>query len=147
MTIIQLDKSSLPSGFRFFGEARGRDAGEFGLSDRQLAHRYIRGEFSHSHILTVCWSDDPVWQLTGTEGREPLVVEEGVEYFDGEWAAGPGDMQLDTVVGPVHWTSNYRHTVKVTVANGVLGIRANPLLLDLEALLFIGRAELKLMEV
>ncbi|MES2092909.1 MAG: hypothetical protein V4531_03725 [Actinomycetota bacterium] len=59
MGLVQLEKEALPDGFKFFGEARGPDAGEFGLRDEQVAQRYLRGSFDHDHILTLCWSPDP----------------------------------------------------------------------------------------
>ena len=145
MALVQLEKSLLPDGFKFLGEARGTDAGEFGLSDEQVAQRYLRGAFAHEHLITVCWSTDAELPLTGTEGREPVIVGDRITYFDGEWASGPGESQVDDAFGTIHWSSRYRHSVRISLPQGVLGIRANPLLLDIDSLVSVGMTERKLM--
>src|SRR6218665_20649 len=147
MVLVTLEKYALPAGFSFLGEARGSDAGEFSLSDHQVAHRYLRGGFAHDRMLTVCWTPNLTLELTGTEGRESVLVEPGIEYFDGEWTPGFGDQQISNTFGTIHWSTAYRHSIRLTLPNGILGVRANPALLDARTLTEIGKAQRNLVEI
>jgi len=132
MSVLDTDLKPhrVPSGFKFFGIARGALAGEFNDDDGQVVARYRLGsEFELARTLSVCFS--PAGRsLNCVEGAKPTYLTIGgldAQYFDGHWAPGPGPGQQDTVMGPVHWDTTTQHSLQVFVPEvGTVAVRVSP---------------------
>lgn len=126
-----LKPSYLPPSAVFHGAVSGHTACEFGLHiEDQVAVRYYLGpQFAFSNFLTVCWTGDPTARLSGAEGHRAASTGKSpipYSYFDGEWASGPGADEVNTGVGPIHWSRDYRHSITTPAGGGLLAVRVGP---------------------
>jgi hypothetical protein len=120
-----LEPGYVPKGFKRIGAVEGVDAGEFWGATDQIAVRYRRRSSQHPPYLTVCWTADSGQVLTGTDQRAGVPVDvkgNRGAYHDGAWAPGPGDEQVDTPVGPLHWDRQLVHSLTMRTDDGVFAV-------------------------